>query len=224
MGKLTLVRHGQASLGADDYDRLSDLGRQQSRLLGRYWAEQGRSFDRVVVGPLRRHRETHEEVVTGFREAGGELPEATGHEALCEHQAVEVVRRVIEGESDAPKPSGDLKHAWFRHFDRIMRNWIGGSIHFDDLENWQQARDRVRGAIPQLVEPADVDTLAITSGGFVCMMIGDVLDLDDVPVYELALELRNAAWAELRLSSIGPRLMAFNAHPHLAEQTLQTLV
>ncbi len=27
MGHLYLVRHGQASFGADDYDQLSDLGR-----------------------------------------------------------------------------------------------------------------------------------------------------------------------------------------------------
>ncbi len=32
MGTLYLVRHGQASFGADDYDRLSGLGRQDALL------------------------------------------------------------------------------------------------------------------------------------------------------------------------------------------------
>ena len=37
MSMLHLVRHGQASFGADDYDKLSELGWQQSRRLGEYW-------------------------------------------------------------------------------------------------------------------------------------------------------------------------------------------
>lgn len=224
MGQLVLVRHGQASLGAADYDRLSDLGRRQARLLGRYWAETGHAFDRVVVGPLRRHQETFEELALGVREGGALLPEPLVEEDLCEHQAVEVVRRMIAREAPAPEPSTSLKDAWFRHFDRIMRAWIEGATVFEDLENWQQARARVRSALPRLVEPADVDTLAVTSGGFVCMTIGEILKLDDLAVYELALELRNGAWAELRLASTGPRLMAFNAAPHLAERHLHTLV
>ena len=32
MDVLLLVRHGQASLGTADYDKLSDIGRHQARL------------------------------------------------------------------------------------------------------------------------------------------------------------------------------------------------
>jgi broad specificity phosphatase PhoE len=34
MGQVLLIRHGQASFGADDYDVLSDLGWTQGRALG----------------------------------------------------------------------------------------------------------------------------------------------------------------------------------------------
>ena len=34
MGVLLLVRHGQASLGTADYDRLSDIGRRQAQVTG----------------------------------------------------------------------------------------------------------------------------------------------------------------------------------------------
>jgi broad specificity phosphatase PhoE len=37
MGTLYLVRHGQASFGADDYDQLSPLGQQQTVRLGEYF-------------------------------------------------------------------------------------------------------------------------------------------------------------------------------------------
>src|SRR5437867_2716022 len=58
MGVLLLLRHGQASLGAADYDRLSDLGRQQARLAGARMADAGRTVDRVVCGALVRQRDT----------------------------------------------------------------------------------------------------------------------------------------------------------------------
>ena len=44
MAELVLVRHGQASFGAADYDKLSDLGWRQSRWLGEYFAERGITF------------------------------------------------------------------------------------------------------------------------------------------------------------------------------------
>ena len=55
MGTLYLVRHGQASFGADDYDQLSALGRQQAVRLGEYWRGKGQHFDAVITGTLRRH-------------------------------------------------------------------------------------------------------------------------------------------------------------------------
>ena len=41
MSELLVVRHGQASLFSDDYDVLSDLGREQAGRLGRAWQERG---------------------------------------------------------------------------------------------------------------------------------------------------------------------------------------
>ena len=45
MSMLTLVRHGQASLFADNYDELSLLGQTQARLLGEFWARRQIDFD-----------------------------------------------------------------------------------------------------------------------------------------------------------------------------------
>ncbi|NUQ87355.1 MAG: histidine phosphatase family protein, partial [Glycomyces artemisiae] len=58
MGLLLLVRHGQASFGADDYDVLSETGWEQARLLGRWLAERRVTPTAVVQGGMRRHRET----------------------------------------------------------------------------------------------------------------------------------------------------------------------
>ena len=58
MGLVLLVRHGQASFGADDYDVLSETGVEQSRFLGRALAAQGVAPRAVVHGAMRRQRDT----------------------------------------------------------------------------------------------------------------------------------------------------------------------
>lgn len=58
MGSIYLIRHGQASFGADDYDVLSPTGIRQAEILGRHLAELGISFDRCLAGDLRRQQHT----------------------------------------------------------------------------------------------------------------------------------------------------------------------
>ncbi len=60
MGQIYLVRHGQASFGKENYDQLSDLGMEQGRLLGKWFADCGVQFDQVVTGDMERHRQTAE--------------------------------------------------------------------------------------------------------------------------------------------------------------------
>ncbi|MEP6791213.1 MAG: phosphoglycerate mutase family protein, partial [Ramlibacter sp.] len=74
MGTLYLVRHGQASFGADDYDKLSPLGHKQSVRLGEYFAQKGLRFDAVIAGTLRRHLETLAGIHEGMKHEGEHLP------------------------------------------------------------------------------------------------------------------------------------------------------
>ena len=64
MSKLYFFRHGQASLGADNYDVLSSKGKEQAVALGTYLAQKNIQFDRVFVGPLDRQKDTYEAVKT----------------------------------------------------------------------------------------------------------------------------------------------------------------
>ncbi|MBI4898444.1 MAG: histidine phosphatase family protein [Actinobacteria bacterium] len=58
MGVIYLIRHGQASWGLGDYDRLSELGERQSAVLGKALRGRVESVDLVVSGEMRRHRRT----------------------------------------------------------------------------------------------------------------------------------------------------------------------
>src|SRR5712692_753897 len=70
MGQLFLVRHAQASFPGRNYDRLSQTGETQARLLGEYWARHRVMFDRVYSGPRTRQTETARIVGEACRQAG----------------------------------------------------------------------------------------------------------------------------------------------------------
>ncbi len=96
MSVLYLIRHGQASAGSGDYDRLSSLGEDQSRALGELWAGRGLTFDRVFVGPLRRQRQTCEAVTEVYRQPGpGGYAETT---TLQHGEEVEILALPAAGE------------------------------------------------------------------------------------------------------------------------------
>ncbi|WP_329242000.1 histidine phosphatase family protein [Streptomyces sp. NBC_01478] len=58
MGVILFVRHGKASLGAADYDVLSDTGRLQSELLGTELSRRDVTATRILTGRLNRQQQT----------------------------------------------------------------------------------------------------------------------------------------------------------------------
>src|SRR5947209_20451103 len=87
MGTLVLVRHGQASFLAADYDKLSPAGETQAELLGRHWARLHERIDRVCSGPRVRQRRTAEIAVAAMRASGRDVPEVEIVGGLDELQA-----------------------------------------------------------------------------------------------------------------------------------------
>ncbi len=89
MAELYLVRHGQASFGAENYDELSPSGRTQSRWLGEYFAQADLRFDRVVIGTMQRHRQTADGILAAM---GGPQVEIAQDAGLNEYDFQASVR------------------------------------------------------------------------------------------------------------------------------------
>lgn len=70
MGNVYLVRHGQAGT-RDDYDSLSELGKQQTRLLGEYFVSQGIQFNATFCGGMQRQKETVKNVSSSLTNGEG---------------------------------------------------------------------------------------------------------------------------------------------------------
>ena len=78
MSELYLVRHGQGSFGTGNYDKLSELGCEQARLVGRHFAETGVKIDALYAGTLVRQHETAELLARAFAgDAGTPIPVVT---------------------------------------------------------------------------------------------------------------------------------------------------
>jgi hypothetical protein len=115
MGTLYLVRHGQASFGEDDYDKLSELGHRQSRRLGEYFAAKGLHFDAVVTGTLRRHTETFQGIAQGM----GLKADVLQWPGLNEYDSEAVISAVYPHKLEKP-----TSPEMYRHHFRLLRDGL----------------------------------------------------------------------------------------------------
>ncbi|RMF41865.1 MAG: histidine phosphatase family protein [Alphaproteobacteria bacterium] len=206
MGALILVRHGQASFGTENYDRLSPLGHQQAEWLGEYFAAHGLRFERAIRGALRRHRETAEGIARVLR-----LPEFAIDPRLDEFQSRALVEEYALATGAAP-PSG--REGFLQHFPEVLARWEAGVIGSEAPERYQSFQARVDAAIADAYQPGH-NTLVVTSGGVIGVTLRRVLGLDITATAELMLAIHNASVHRLDWEGGKLRLTLFNASPHL---------
>lgn len=235
MGMLTIVRHGQASLHAEDYDQLSPLGEAQSKDLARYWLSMNHRWDQIWLGPRKRHRQTHDAVATMFSQAGVAVPNTQEHAAFDEHQGIWVVKALldnqpgVEGTSFVPKDGlkdPETKRKFMAQFRDIMRAWVREEHDFPQFETWKQFRRRIEQGLEDVLrqQKGTERTVIYSSAGPLAAAVGHCLGLDDLAVLELNWPIRNTAIAEFRTSSHGLSLVSFNTLPHLQKAEDFTLV
>lgn len=235
MSLLVLVRHGQASANTDDYDRLSPLGEEQARILGEHWASRGERFDRVLVGPLRRQRQTHQAVRRIYLEHGLAWPEPEPCEALAEHHGPEVLRQAIRAgeleDEGIPAQDGNGNFADMIKdpsiFARWSRRWAEEQLATPpQLESWPAFRRRVEDTLAEIFAATDrrQRVVAFTSGGVVAAAVGGLYALAPTQVIELSWRIRNASLNEIHFRDQHATLHALNTAPHLQQDHLLTYV
>ena len=211
MGTLYLVRHGQASFGADDYDQLSPLGRQQSVRLGQYFAQKGLRFDVVITGTLRRHLQTYE----GICEGSGVTQEALAWPGLNEYDSLAVIRTV----HPAPLPKPDSPEAYRHHF-RLLRDgltqWMNGVVTPQGMPDYDSFVQGVTSALDHVRRNHHgARVLLVSSGGPISTAAGQVLGTSPETTIELNMRIRNSAVSEFAFTPKRHMLLTWNTLPHL---------
>lgn len=210
MSVVLLVRHGQASWGAADYDRLSSLGEQQSRVLGAALASRGVRPDLVVRGAMRRHRQTAEATAAGAGWSTDVVEDAGWNE--FDHQQMLDLHppRVGEGE--------DLTRAQFQQwFEEATRRWTGGEHAHEYDESFVAFGQRVDAALRRTVERLEPKQTAVvlTSGGPISWTASALLGSGAEVWTQLNPVVVNASVTKVVIGRRGATLVSFNDHSHL---------
>lgn len=208
MAELVLVRHGQASFGEDDYDKLSELGWRQSRWLGEYFAERGAAFDRIIRGSMRRHAET----LTGIGEGMGGNLAGEVDARLDEYDSHSLLRAHL---GTRPMPTGDDRRAHFRILREAMYVWTDGTLSGSAHEPFAEFRGRVLAALAAARAGAAKRILVVSSGGPISTILADVLGMPLRGVVDLNLQTRNTGITELQAGATRVHCVSFNNVPHL---------
>jgi broad specificity phosphatase PhoE len=211
MGTLYLVRHGQASFGADDYDNLSDLGRRQSLRLGEYFAQKGIQFDGLIAGTLRRHKQTLAAILEGMNQAGEHL----SWEGLNEYDSAAVIAAIHPQPLERPDSPERYRH----HF-RLLRDglaqWMAGVVSPKGMPSYTEFSAGVAGALDHVrANHYGKSVLVVTSGGPISTAVGLVLGTSPETTIDLNMRIRNTAITEFAFTPKRHMLVAYNAIPHL---------
>lgn len=228
-----LVRHAQAGT-RESYDSLSELGKQQSQLLGEHLLSQKIRFQAVYAGTLARQQETLEEVRQAYDHAGVFLPAGCADPGWNEFDLGRVYREITP-QLSAQDPQFHREYAemleqirishgahraaihrkWQPCDTKIVNAWICGRYRYSG-ETWDQFQQRVAACrLKMRAGERDENILVVTSAMPIAIWTGLSLEISDERLMRLAGVLYNASYTIVRLRETRQRLFTFNAAPHL---------
>ncbi len=210
MGILYLVRHGQASFGAEDYDQLSALGRRQCVRLGEYFRHRGKRFDAVLTGRLKRHAQSLAGIAEGLHEAPAPLV-WPGLDEYDSHAVIAAVHPEPLVKPDTPE--------LYRHHFRLLREgllqWMAGHTAPVGMPSYADFVAGVNGALDHVRREHEGDVLIVSSGGPISTAIGQVLGAPAEATIGLNMQIRNSAVSEFVYTPRRHTLLTYNTLPHL---------
>jgi len=224
VGNLYLIRHGQASFGADDYDVLSPVGIRQSQALGEHLAQLGLRLDRCVAGDLRRQQDTARLALETLKGNGHAVPAIETDPAFNEFDADGVIRALLPGlVADEPNARHILRNGvqnrseFQRLFALMVQRWHAGEHEGDGLETWQAFTARVNAGLQRVLDTAGSgDNIAVfTSGGTIAALLHLVSGITPSQAFALNWQIINTSLSQLKFRGRDVALASFNSQAHV---------
>jgi broad specificity phosphatase PhoE len=220
MATIYLFRHGQASFGADDYDKLSSLGERQAAVLGEYLRDHGIALDAAYSGDLLRQRETAQLALASqpgtvehhidprFNEINNDeqvkylLPKLV----KTNPQLRELVERGLSSSKDYQKV-----------IDAVFNYWVSPQCDEPRIRSWADYSGAVKSALQNVMaEQGSGKTLGIfTSGGTIATLVAQVLGLSGEQTYQFYEPIFNCSVTQVFYSGKKTSLSYFNDRSYL---------
>jgi broad specificity phosphatase PhoE len=201
VGAIHLIRHGQASWGADEYDALSERGHRQSALLGMAWEASDWAPTAAISGSMRRHTET---AIAAIDACGGDGYDVDAGWNEYDHE-------VFTAGLDADITPQDFQP----HLDASLASWMDGKLAADvPYGDWHGG---ILGSLERALDAAGSGqhVAVFTSGGPIATVVSHLLAGDDSLFIRLNAVIVNASVTVVINGSTGPRMLSFNEHTHL---------
>jgi broad specificity phosphatase PhoE len=214
MPTVLLVRHGQASFGAADYDVLSELGRNQAEIVAASLAERGYRPARLLSGTLRRQQET----AAAFRAFGAPDLEVEPRwdefdtDDVLTHHSDSALRLQSEGAGET------LTNRGFQAaLEPALAEWVAHAERSPTSQTWPQFSGAGSAALDDLASElgAGETAVVVTSGGAIAAVVGALLGAPAEVFAALNRTLVNAGVTKIAIGSTGTNILSVNDHSHL---------
>ncbi|MGB0848599.1 MAG: histidine phosphatase family protein [Thiolinea sp.] len=211
MAAIYLIRHGQASFDAADYDQLSETGYKQAQILGEYWHSLPHPTpEQIYRGDMLRHQQTLDQFLCNSKK---EFP-VDIHQGFNEFNHIEVLKRYRQDWSEL-QGLKDFEREFFSAFHR----WQSGQFDDDYQESWPQFKQRCITALNDIITRAGTakTILVFTSGGTISVILQHIMQLSDQQAMRINQQIRNTSLTRLLFSGSRLSVDYMNNFSHLEQ-------
>jgi broad specificity phosphatase PhoE len=226
MAGITFVRHGQASFGSENYDKLSPLGLQQAEILGNYFTEAETQFDYVVGGTMQRHKETF----MGINQSLKITQNFHTHKGWNEYDHEALFKAYLTQYPDDPNITFRLINAcqadrtlYYRVLFTALQTWAMGKL-IDVPETWVEFCERIQDAMSDVANNVSHYALVSASGGSLSLALMIALNMPVKRAIDFSFQMKNTAVNQLFLSKGKWQLHTFNSMTHLDTKKYRHLI
>ncbi len=234
MTSIYLVRHGQASFGAENYDALSPTGIRQAELLAEHLTALDERFDAVYTGPLARQKDTAQAITDAYRRGGREVPliERSAFEEFDYRPVLaQYLQHANERHPERPYDWATLMRdrKLFQHFyAEALTHWVRGEA--DEVlevgQTWEHFHQRCYQGLREVIEANGKGKRVVisTSGGVISALLKHTLELPDEKAVRIGWTVANTSITRLFSRGGEISMASFNALPHLERPEHKDLI
>ena len=220
MASIYVIRHGQASFGEENYDKLSTLGCRQAEVLGEYLRDCGIHFDATYSGDLQRQRKTAELAVASQPQKTRHIVDKRFNELQNEEQ-FEVLLPDVLSRNTALQALVDGGMHSSKDYQKVLKHvfnyWISPNCPESSIQSWASYSGDVRAALAEIIKTqGSGKTIGLfTSGGTIATIVAQVLGLGSEHVYNFYEPVINCSVTQLFYSGERVSLSYYNDHSFL---------
>ena len=229
MTTIYLIRHGQASVGTDNYDVLSKTGEAQANVLGQHLVSARIEFDAVYSGALKRQIDTATIATEGSEGSG--VPVQVRPE-FNEYQHKQIFDKYLpmlsQSDAEISRAAKDGSNQVMSQtvFSKLMMAWVeDANADASDIESWQQFNQRITDGINHVIERNPEKTVAVfTSGGVITSIFRHMFSLPAEKTFEMNWHINNAGITSVKHRDNKLTLREYNNISHLLLQRDKKLI